>query len=753
MFSVFALAQQEQEVKQVKKAYLWLKGKAVGRWQNLNLEQHAFSLIALRDQLNSTQIREAKKKLLDKSFENGTCWPQAGCSAKETAFAKLALDTIGGETLKADEWLLNHTSTPTGIEWYLQLTTEGASRCPLLYDEGSNEINIDAKGVMGGNPGNCFTLATYWLRLNEQCASKTFDVSCNTTVKANFLFKKGSNWYVTGQLLETGPQGNLSINVTSLCIAPYGSCDYEGTLWTAYAFFKQGRQDTAKKFLPYLIMNYENAENQRYMPRAFLFALTQQGNFANDLKIAQRADGLWLAPGSNNKYHDTALVAMLTRSNVGNITKTKETLLKEQKQDGLWECSGCDNIRDTAMILTGVWPTFELYSECERQGYDCVLNCTESGGTSQAYSCFEVRECCDIAPDCEDKWGTCKTVCGANETQVPYDCDVGKCCKSYNQSTCIAEIGGKICGTGQQCVNNQSVIIPLITSSEGRVCCLGACTAPMQTCSQAGGEICDPNQGKSCMNGQWIQSSEANCCRLTFCTTQQLSCSAMGGEICASDEDCDGGNLVVASDTGGRATCCAQGGVCLVQSCESLGGIACEAGQTCSGSLEKTMDEPRCCVNGECLSSCSSLGGTICNSTLECDGRTVSASDTTRCCLGKCKKPGVFPWWIIIVIVILSLVILLFYLIKTGKIKLGKPKAAQPRVEYGYGFGMPPSRPVTMPPRGIPLKGMPPAARQPIPAKQPTPARQQPQSQPKPQQKPAQKKPLPAAPAAPKPTK
>ncbi|MCX8194331.1 MAG: hypothetical protein N3G19_03160, partial [Candidatus Pacearchaeota archaeon] len=256
----------------------------------------------------------------------------------------------------------------------------------------------------------------------------------------------------------------------------------------------------------------------------------------------------------------------------------------------------------------------------------------------------------------------------------------------------------------------------------------------------------------TCLQGQWIQSSEANCCRLTFCTiqsSQQLSCSAMGGEICASDEDCDDGTLVVAADTGGQATCCTQGGVCLPESCDALGGVACEAGQTCSGSLEETMDAPRCCVGGSCLSSCSALGGTICSSTLRCDGPTVQASDTTSCCRGKCKKPGAFPWWIIIVIVILALILLLFYLIKTGKIK-GKPKAAQPRVEYGYGFGMPPSRPVTIP-RGMPIR----QPTQPTPVRQPPTQSTQQKPQPKAQtqqaqQRPVQKKPLPAAP---KPTK
>ncbi|UZE93981.1 MAG: hypothetical protein IB618_00175 [Candidatus Pacearchaeota archaeon] len=692
-------AQQEQEKIQIKRAYLWLKNKAIGRWQNLNIEQHVFSLLVLRDEMSLAQTKASKIKLIDKSFENETCWPSPNCKTKDTALAKLALDAIGEDTEKANEWLLNKTAMPTGIDWYLQLTTNNVpARCLLFYDNTDYEISIDKEDKLGGNPGSCFTIAeNYWLSLSPECSDKIFNVSCNESVIANFLFKKENDWYVPGLYEEAGPQGLLSIGLNSSCITTLGSCDYEASLWTAYAFMKQGKINTAKTFMPYLVINYD--ENLQYMPQPFLYEITKKQSFISELIALQRADGLWLGQGSSNKYYDTALVVLMTQAMAGDIEKTKETLLEEQKQDGSWECSGsaCDNVRDTALILLGVWPTLELLSECEQYGYSCVINCSNSGGISQPYACFGDRECCDIAQSCEDKYGSCKSSCSDNETEVPYICEPGlKCCKPYDKSMCINEIGGQICGSGQKCLDNLGNIIPFIVSADTPYCCKGVCTTASDTCFDLGGEICDPSQGKSCPSDRWIVASDTNyCCESGFCTGSQ-TCAVMGGEICASDEDCKDGTLVEAANTGGQQTCCIQGGKCIPKTCP---GVSCEAGQICSGTMYETSEATRCCVDGSCLSSCSSLGGTACNASLACDGTIVEASDTSRCCLGKCKKPSVFPWLTtLIIFLVLGLGVLIFLSIKKRK----KAKPAKPKLEFP---GMMPSRPVRrMPPGRAPAR-------------------------------------------------
>ncbi len=743
---ILVSAQQEQETRQIKRAYSWLKTNTIGRWQGLNTEQHVFSLLALRDQLSSLQQETSGRKLIEKSYENGTCWPgpsESNCNVKETAIAKLALDAIGKDS-DAEEWLLNQTTMPTGIEWYLQLIqpSEQASRCLLFYDGSCSsgcEIGISEEGKITGNYGNCFVVAEdYWLSLNSECSDKTFNVTCNTSINANFLFKKDGDWYVTGQLESAQAQGKpLSINLEALCIETFGYCDYESSLWTAYVFFKDGRRDIARLFLPYLVMNYENSENQKYIPQAFIYDITKRESFASELAALQRNDGLWLAQGSSDKYYDTALVVLMTQGAVGNITKTKETLLEEQKYpEGYWECSGCDKHRDTALILLGIWPTFEYLSPCELQGYNCVVNCTQSGGTSQPYSCFDNLQCCDIAQNCEDRWGECKISCLSNETQVPYICGPGeKCCKPYDKSLCITEIGGQICGTGQICLDNQGNIIPLITSSEGPVCCLGACTTSTETCSDLGGEHCDPST-KSCLAGHWLYATDTDyCCELGYCSEQFLSCSAMGGEMCASDEDCKNGVMVEAANTGGQETCCIQGGICIPRFCDAINGIECEVDESCSGTMYETSDVQRCCVDGECLSTCSSLGGTVCNFTLACDGRIVEATDTTRCCIGTCKKPKEFPWLtLIIIFLVLGLGTIIFLFIRKKK----KVKPAKPKLEFP---GMMPTRPMRrMPPRGMPPRQMPKKSiRKPM------------KPMPRKPVKPIKPRPLPPAPKAPKP--
>ena len=742
LFFIIVSAQQ-QETTKIKRAYGWLKTNSIGRWQGLTIEQHVFSLLALQGELSSLQQEASMRELIEKSYKNGTCWPSLSCNPKQTAIAKLALDSTNSNSQDANEWLLNHTMMPQGIDWYLQLIqpAEQPSRCLMFYEgtcQSGCEIAIDKDGKLSGNYGNCFALAEeYWLRLEEDCVDQSFGVTCNTSINANFLFKKGNDWYVTGQLESAQPQGEpLNISLEALCVG-IGTCDYEANLWTAYAFFKDGRTDTARLFLPYLIINYE--DNKRYMPQAFLYDITKRESFVSELSALQRNDGLWLAQGSSNKYYDTSLVVWMTQATAGNITKTKETLLDEQKfPEGYWECSGCDRHRDTALVLLGVWPTYETKSPCEAQGYYCVANCTQSGGTSQPYSCFS-GECCDIAQSCEEKWGECKTSCGTNQTEVPYTCGAGeKCCKDYDKSLCIGEIGGEICGTGQECLDSQGNIISLITSSEGAVCCLGICSGASETCSDLDGEYCDPST-KSCQAGHWLNAIDTDyCCELGYCTEQPQTCAALGGEICAADEDCKNGILVEASNTGGQATCCIQGGTCIPRSCSAINGIECDTGQSCSGTMYETSDAQRCCVDGKCLSSCSDLGGTVCNFTLACDGTLKQASDTTRCCIGTCRKPRAFPWLtILIILLVAGLGVIIFLFIRKRK----KAKPAKPRLEFP---GMMPQRPVRrMPPgapRGMPVRG---PVRKLI-AKRP-PAKPRPITR-----KPKPRKPLPPPPKAPR---
>lgn len=721
--SVIAL----DELTQIKKGYNWLQSKTVGKWANLNTKQHVFSLLALQYKLTSSQIDSSVKALLQKSYANGTCWPgpsEFSCSTTDTALAKIVLDSVGKDSNNASLWLTNKTTTPyLNINWYLQLIQppESEVRCLIYYDGGEHEVSIAKDGKLGGEAGSCFTIAEqYWLNLQPSCADKTFNISCNDTISANFIFKEGSNWFVTGNLVNIPQLETRPINLTTKCITQGGSCDYEATLWTAYAFTLAGKSEIARSFVPYLVMQAPN--NKKFLPEAFLFRITGKSSYADYIATLQDSQGFIIAPNTAyNKYYDSSLAKMTGSAEKANLTKLKDKLLYEQKQDGSWQCSGfgCDIsfVRETAMILLAFWPSFEWRSECEIMGYNCVANCTAAGGTSASYECFENQgECCNITFNCGAKYGTCKASCSTNETQVDYTCSSGVCCKNYSTSLCIAEIGGVKCSAGQECLNAQKGIIPFIYASDSLYCCKGTCSSGGGDCISQGGVYCDPTQGNSCAGNAWLGDS---CCPIGKCIQGVQSCAQQYGIICEADEDCKDGQLVIASDTGGQATCCIQGGECIPQTCTYE---SCSEEETCvGGTVFKTSDSLKCCKDGQCLGTCHSLSGTPCNASMSCKGTTKQASDTTKCCIGQCQKKGAFPWWLVIVILVLGVAVLLFYLIKTGKIKLkglGKPKAAQPRIEYGF---PPVTRPTALPPRGLPPRQMPQRLppRQPMPAQKP----------------------------------
>ncbi|MCX8194270.1 MAG: hypothetical protein N3G19_02840 [Candidatus Pacearchaeota archaeon] len=753
--SNFALAQEQENI-QIKKAYLWLQSKSLGKWQNLNLQQHVFSILALKEKLTQSQIDAATKALLQKSQNNGTCWPSTNCNALDTALAKIALDSLNKDSSKASEWLLNKTITPTAIggNWLLQLIQlqDNAMICRIKYNTTEISVEFDKKGIVSSlSNAECFTNATYWLQLNQQCFEKEFNITCNDSFMGNFLFEKPSapkEYYIVSAMQSAQPLGVISLKLITKCIQQGADCNYEATLWTAYAFTNQ--PSISRSFVPYLVMKAD--ENNKLLPQAILYKLTSQQSYADAIASLQGTDGLIVAPSTlYNKYHDTGLASMTGSVVNANITKIKEKLLQQQIKTGAnagsWECLGCDSIRETAMLLYGIWPAYEWRSPCEQEGYSCVANCSAINGALVSLDCYpETYQCCNASSsfNCEMKYGTCKPSCSAalNETQVPYSCQNGVCCKNYSISLCISEIQGQICSSEQECIK-QGSIVPFIYSSDSTRCCLGICTTASKTCSEAGGEYCDPSEGKSCPGNKMLQATDTlYCCQQGYCVQGLQTCSQMHGMICDANEDCKDGTFVVASDTNGQATCCIQGGTCIPSSCNYN---KCEEEENCVGNSYETSDALKCC-EGQCLVFCSKMRGTPCNVSMSCKGTLKQASDYSRCCIGECKAKGKFPWFIIIIVIVIAIVVFLFYLIKTGKIKFKGKKAVEPKLEFGF-----PIMPRGIPPRGMPpMPMMPPKQPQlkPIPTKaisqKPMPQQKPAPSQPS--QAPAMKKKLPAPP-------
>ena len=98
--------------------------------------------------------------------------------------------------------------------------------------------------------------------------------------------------------------------------------------------------------------------------------------------------------------------------------------------------------------------------------------------------------------------------------------------------------------------------------------------------------------------------------------------------------------------------------VVIPQTCAVIGGVICLADETCSGSMVNTTDSSMCCA-GTCIvpsyavtpipttsaagvvttvpQTCAAIGGVICQANQTCTGGIIPTTDTSQCCAGTCS--------------------------------------------------------------------------------------------------------------------
>lgn len=679
-FSSFSFA---DETTQIKNAYSWLKAKlfqSIGSFSSIEL---AFSILALSDQLTVSQMN-AVIAIFNSKSSNG-CWKKDNnCDALSTAIVNYVTALLGIES-DAEKWLesasIEYTkeyTKKTDINQYLQIIPVYGNSfyCLINTDGSSGEVYFDSSGNITNLSGleDYFDISNYWLLLKSY---EKFSIECNESVKVALIFGKlenGKEIYVLSDVAELNPSYQIEIEPkTPKCVAVNGNCNYEATLWTALGFHKRGKIKEANRYLLYLISNYN--ENRKYYPEVFLYALTNRNSFKSDALKQHTKQGLLKAKDSSyNEYYDTALAKMNGVLDGLDISFFKKVLLENQSKEGYWAIN--NSVIETALLLRAFWPGFTGLSECEASGFSCVDNCSALAGNEKPLGCNQ-GICCDIPQTCIAKQGTCKSNCSANETEVNYECSSGKCCKPLDKSLCEAEVNGKVCKVGEECIVN-GVVSNFLYTSDTPNCCLGECSTPQKKCSDVGGVICSP-PSKTCANGKWLQATDSSfCCKPEACIEEPKECSFMNGKICNTDEICKG-ILVEAADTKGEKTCCVRGS-CIPKECK---GEKCESDESCNSTMYETSDALKCC-SGKCLKTCSNINGEVCdiNEGYECDGEIKEAYDTKFCCVGECKLKKGFPWWsLIIIIIILAVISVLFVLYKKGIIKF---KKKQTQIQYQY---------------------------------------------------------------------
>ena len=468
----FVIAQEDDaELSVEDKGYACLRDKVEDRTCDaLTTEEKIFSLLA---------IRECKDELIADSQDDSKCWPDGNCNLKTTAQAILALNDVNYDTSKAEEWLLSQNTTSAQLDWYLQIESSKPVSCTITPTgpTGTTDVEFgEDKTITSLSGGTCFTgsqVGDYWLKISSSCYDREFTTSCNESFFTTLLYQKaGGDSPIGGDFpiyVSGTTRSGEAEKVNSFCFKRGGTCRYEGSLWAAVALDPLGNDMTP--YLPYLVVM--EGDNKNYFPEAFLWHLTGDTTFYNDLLNRQTSFGsahYWDIPGGGGRYYDTALALYFIQLDSDEKTNAVNWLSESQQQDGCWSQG---SIRDTAFVLYSLFGTGSFFGgngdgNGNGDGLDGALDCEVSG-----YYCMSGL--------------SCLTEAGGSILEG-YDCGAGFVCCSEELTldSCFVQ-GGEICGSGEICQGGNSAI-----SSDTDKCCIGG-TCVITT----GGDeyTCESNDG------------------------------------------------------------------------------------------------------------------------------------------------------------------------------------------------------------------------------------------------------------------
>jgi hypothetical protein len=477
----------------IDKAYQCLRNQINAKTQNdLSLQEAIFSILALGSDAKLEGVINTK------AISNNH-WGEGATQIKETAQVLLAYKRLGKNTDAIASWLTANERIATDLAWYLQIdtNTHSSASCTVKYGNEQRAVTINADQTLTGNPGSCLSISQngYWLRVtnNNNCINATYETSCDQEFTTALLYQRSgsSTVYVTSGANSAPPAGRTYEHINSKCFSTSSSgCDYEGTLWAAFAL------DAAEKnidaYIPYLFAFAES--NLRFMPQAILYKLAQGPDQYSTLVQAQQQNKFWQAPNSPyNRYYDSALAMLaLIGSNAQELTNAQEYFKTIVTPEGCWNNN---NLRDTGFLLYAGWPRGVV---------------TGSGGNGQPAS-----------EDCNEKGYYCtSSVFVCNDLQGvlynAYDCASGVCCSKQPVEETCADQNGIICTAEQTCSGST------VSSSQGS-CCIGTCELPpaVSECETNGGTCYTSCNADEEQLGYACPASSDICCKQKDATSDE----------------------------------------------------------------------------------------------------------------------------------------------------------------------------------------------------------------------------------------
>jgi len=484
IFSLTAVlaADNETDAQKIQKAFECLEDKADDCFA-LTTQEIALTILATPDNIFNDCVNE----LIDRKSSDH--WG----NIRDTALAILALKHAGQNTTSSEEWLLLQTKTPTDLVWYLQEDSNEETECHIGYDAKDFTINIGTDKKIDSDAGSCLTRAqtNFWLQINNNCYDETFQIECNKDFIANLIYrnKNSPTIYVLEGTQSAPSFDSIELTMKSKCFGE-SSCDYEDTAWATIALMKTNHN--VEEFIPYIIAMSET--NERYLPKAFVYALTNYEDYATELIESQKLGNYWEAKlSAYNRYYDTSLALLvLGGSTAEQVSKAKAWMFFSQGSNGCWK----NSITETAIAL---WAIEGRAGRIATNGTNVTVITTIINGTNITTitngttittiingTNITTTNITNITNGTGGTGGTGSSTpyCTQSNyfcipsTECPSSQDIGNnyfcpslsstCCMTENLQTC-SELGGKQCQSSEVCTGNSR------KTSDTNTCCTGSC--------------------------------------------------------------------------------------------------------------------------------------------------------------------------------------------------------------------------------------------------------------------------------------
>lgn len=459
------------------KAYRCLESQIANK-STLSFQEAVFSMLALGSKGKLRENIESQKNSRE------SCWPKEGCRIKETAQVALAYKRAGISTTEILNWLKSKKGTPSEMTWFLEIDIVNhiPANCIVKYDNKEFRTSVKEDMKLSASAGNCLILSSneFWLRISNDCLDKSFEISCDQDFISALIYQKagGETVFVSSETHSAPSLGKTSEKVEAKCFKTGNVCDYEGSLWATLAL--ENQNEDVSDVLPYLTALSE--ENSKYFAPAFLYVLTSDSDYYNQIIQLRKQNQYWEVSGNTyNRFYDTSLgMLALGSSSSGSseLQSTKTYLFGIQTKEGCWNNN---NIRDTAFLLYSGWPR----------------GAVSGGGGTSKISCVEAGFSCERLSECLSAGGT---------QQMNYECPSAAtvCCSIKVVKKTCREENGKICGNTEECDG------ATFEAGDG-ACCLGNCVpkeTPITTesaCEKAGGSC-----REKCGSGEEESSESCN---------------------------------------------------------------------------------------------------------------------------------------------------------------------------------------------------------------------------------------------------